>query len=112
MKTFAKIVASVLLFVTAASAVDYTNATVKGNYSLRIDGEGGALVGLLNFDGVSKTTLTYTQIGPVTATLSGTYTVESNGTGTITYSSSDPGRYSQFCALLGHEQQRKDSQCG
>ena len=67
-----------------------TNATVKGNYSLLLEGGGSALVGLLKFDGASDVTLTYTQTGPSSGTFSGTYTVDSNGTGTITFSSQDP----------------------
>jgi hypothetical protein len=85
MKVIAKIVISILMFATAASAAAYTNATVKGNYSLLIGGE-GALVGLLKFDGAGDVTLTYTQTGPSSGTFSGTYAVDSNGTGTITMS--------------------------
>ena len=86
MKVFAKIVVALLMFATAASAATYTNATVKGNYSLLLEDGGAALVGLLTFDGASDVTLTYTQTGPSSGTLSGTYTVDSNGTGTITMS--------------------------
>ena len=90
MKVLAKIVVGILMFATAASAATYTNATVKGNYSLLLEGGGSALVGLLKFDGASDVTLTYTQTGPSPGTFSGTYTVDSNGTGTITFSSQDP----------------------
>jgi hypothetical protein len=90
MKVFAKIAVGILLFATAASAATYTNATVKGNYSLLLEGGGAAIVGLLKFDGVSDVTATLTETGPSTATFSGTYTVDSNGTGTITFSSQDP----------------------
>ena len=90
MKVFAKIVVCILMFAIAASAATYTNATVKGNYSLLLEGGGSALVGLLKFDGASNVTLTYTQTGSSSGTFSGTYTVDSNGKGTITFSSQDP----------------------
>lgn len=90
MATFAKVVVGILILATAISASAYTNATVKGNYSFLVEGGGGAIVGLLKFDGVSKVTLTYTQTGPSSGTYSGTYAVDSNGTGTITFSSQDP----------------------
>jgi hypothetical protein len=89
MKVFAKIVISILMFATAASAAAYTNDTVKGNYSVLLENGGAALVGLLKFDGASDVTLTYTQTGPSSGTLSGTYTVDSDGTGTMTMSGND-----------------------
>jgi hypothetical protein len=86
MKVFAKIVISILMFAIAASAATYTHDTVKGNYSVLLENGGAALVGLLKFDGASDVTMSYTQTGPSSGTLSGTYTVDSNGTGTITMS--------------------------
>jgi len=92
----------VLVFMTialakSAQAAGFSNASLKGGYSFlgnhwtaNPNSNESARVGLWTFDGAGNWTESYTQItdGVVTTgTVSGTYTVKSNGTGTI--SSSD-----------------------
>lgn len=104
MKKLAKVVVAILMLVSVASASAYTNNTVKGNYSLLMPGNGAVpLIGLLQFDGDNDVTLTYTQTGPISGTLSGTYIVDSNGTGTITFSSENPAITFSFviCSVVG-----------
>jgi hypothetical protein len=92
MKVLAKIVVGILMFATFASAVAYTNATVKGNYSILLTSSATptALLGLLKFDGAGNVSMIYAQPGGFTGTFSGTYAVDSNGTGMITFSSQSP----------------------
>ena len=92
MKVFAGILVGILMFAAAASAATYTNATVKGNYSVLLTSSATpqVILGLIKFDGNGSVNMIYAQPAGFTGTLSGTYTVESNGTGMITFSSQNP----------------------
>jgi hypothetical protein len=90
----------VLIFVTitlalCAQAATFSNASLKGSYSFLVNkwtadvnSTQGAQVGVVTFDGAGNVTESYTAIngGVVqTGTGSGTYIVNSNGTGTINW---------------------------
>jgi hypothetical protein len=78
-----------------AQAVIFSNASLKGTYSFSTNLSTAnastnqfAMVGVLAFDGAGHVTGSFTSISfdtVQTGTLSGTYTVSSNGTGTITF---------------------------
>jgi hypothetical protein len=89
-----------LIFLTialalSAQAVVFSNASLKGSYSFLVNkwtadvnSTQGAQVGVVTFDGTGNVTESYTAIngGVVqTGANSGTYTVKSNGTGTINW---------------------------
>jgi hypothetical protein len=89
-----------LTFVTtalalSAQAAGFSKASLKGSYSFLVNkwtadvnSNQGAEVGVVTFDGAGNVTESYTSIngGVVqTGTNSGTYTVNSNGTGTINW---------------------------
>jgi len=90
-----------------AQAVTFNNASLKGSYSFltnlwtaNTSTNQFAMVGVLTFDGAGNVTGSYTSIdgGVVqTGTLGGTYTVNSNGTGTITLTT---GSTAQFAVTL------------
>jgi hypothetical protein len=96
----------VLIFVTialalSAQAASFSNASLKGSYSFLVNKWTAdvntnqlAVVGVMTFDGAGNVTGgSYTEItgGVVqTGTLGGTYTVNSNGTGTINLTSVVP----------------------
>lgn len=78
----------------SAQAVTYNNSYLKGSYSFLLnrwiatqtDNEDGVL-GVLKFDGVGTVTGSYTQMQAgilFTGTLSGTYSVNANGSGSMT----------------------------
>lgn len=79
----------------SAHAVTFTNASLKGSYSFlnnlwtaSSSTNQFAMVGVLTFDGVSSVSGSYTSISSTTVktgALGGTYSVNSNGTGTITF---------------------------
>lgn len=90
----------ILIFVTialalSAQAATFSKASLKGSYSFLVNkwtadvnSTQGAEVGVVTFDGAGNVTESYTSIngGVVqTGTDSGTYTVNSNGTGTINW---------------------------
>ncbi len=93
--------------VVSAQAATYNNATFKGSYSFLtnlITANSGsnqfAMVGVLTADGAGNVTGSYTSISwdtVETGTLGGTYTVSSNGTGTLTFTS---GSTAQFAITL------------
>jgi hypothetical protein len=79
----------------------YTNASLSGTYGISFASSGGSdltnsegeksaygAVGTLTFDGVGKVTsgtiTTYTNIGPCVVSVTGTYSIQSTGVGTIT----------------------------
>ncbi len=91
--------AGVLMFVVIALALfahaSFNNASLKGGYSFLFDrwtadvnmNQEGT-IGIMTFDGAGNVTASFTSIsgGVVqTGTASGTYTVNSNGTGAITF---------------------------
>jgi hypothetical protein len=103
---------AVLTFVTialalSAQATTYSKASLKGGYSFSINlwtadasTTEYAIVGVLTFSGTGTVTGSYTQgSGDVfdTGTLGGTYTVKSNGTGTITFTT---GSTAEFAIVL------------
>lgn len=97
-----------LIFMTmalalSAQATTYSKASLKGSYSFLTNlstanastNEIG-LVGILTFNGAGKVTGSYTSTdgGAVqTGTLTGTYTVTSNGTGTITFTTGSTAKF-------------------
>ena len=91
----------------SAHAATYNQATLKGTYSfltnLTTANSGTnqfAMVGVLTADGAGNVTGSYTSISwdtVETGTLGGTYTVNSNGTGTLTFVS---GSTAQFAINL------------
>ena len=102
----------VLIFVTialalSAQAATFSKASLKGSYSFltnlwtaNVNTNEFATVGILTFDGAGNVTGSYTSIsgGVVqTGTLGGTYTINSNGTGTITFAT---GSTAQFAITL------------
>jgi hypothetical protein len=102
----------VLLFMTialalSAQATTFSKASLKGSYSFltnlwtaNVNTSQIAMVGVLTFDGAGNVTGSYTSTdgGVVqTGTLGGTYTVNSNGTGTIAFST---GSTAQFAITL------------
>jgi len=82
-----------IAFALSAQAAGFSNASLKGSYSFlanrwtaNVNTSQVARVGIWTFDGAGNWTGSYTQVadgGVTTGTLSGTYTVKSNGTGTI-----------------------------
>jgi hypothetical protein len=94
-----------MISITALSAqAAFNNASLKGGYSVLInrwtDNSGDnqfASVGVMTFDGAGKVSISFTSMnGGVegTGTASGTYTVASNGSGTITFTTgSNPPQY-------------------
>jgi hypothetical protein len=102
----------VLIFVTialvlSAQATKFSNASLKGSYSFltnlwtaNASTSQFAMVGVLTFDGAGNVTGSYTSLSLQvfqTGTLGGTYTVNSNGTGTITFTT---GSTAQFAINL------------
>jgi hypothetical protein len=102
----------VLIFMTvalalSAQATTFSNASLKGSYSFstvlwtaNVNTNEFAMVGVLTFDGAGNMTGSYTSVSggvPQTGTLGGTYTVNSNGTGTMTFTS---GSTAQFAINL------------
>jgi len=102
----------VLILVTialafSAQATTFSNASLKGSYSFltnlwtaNANTSEFAMVGVMTFDGAGNVTGSYTSVtGGVaqTGTLGGTYTVNSNGAGTITFTS---GSTAQFAITL------------
>jgi hypothetical protein len=85
----------IIALALSAQAAGFSNASLKGSYSFLVNkwtadlnSNQGAQVGVVTFDGAGNVTESYTAIngGVVqTATDSGTYTVNSNGTGTINW---------------------------
>jgi len=90
-----------------AQAVTFNNASLKGSYSFltnlwtaNTSTNQFAMVGVLTFDGAGNVSGSYTSISHdtvQTGTLGGTYTVNSNGTGTITFTT---GSTAQFAITL------------
>jgi hypothetical protein len=100
--------AGVLMFMVIALALSaqasFSNASLKGGYSFLINRwtadvntNEDATVGVVTFDGAGNVTASYTSIsgGVVqTGTASGTYTVNSNGTGAINFTTgSNPPKF-------------------
>jgi hypothetical protein len=91
----------------SAQAASFSNASLKGSYSFltnlwtaNVSTNEFAMVGVLTFDGAGNVTGSYTSVtGGVaqTGTLGGTYTVNSNGTGTIDFTT---GSTAQFAITL------------
>lgn len=91
----------------SAQAATYSKTNLKGSYSFLtnlITANSGtnqfAMVGVLTFDGSGNVTGSYTSISldtVATGTLSGTYTVNANGMGTLTFTS---GSTAQFAITL------------
>jgi hypothetical protein len=76
-------------------AAAYSSANVKGTYSVLLTSNQGStthvILGILTFDGTNKVTLTETseRLNGTTfagATFSGTYFVNANGSGSMTFS--------------------------
>ena len=101
---------SVTLFaalVLSAQAATFSKASLKGSYSFltnlwtaNANTNEFAMVGILAFDGAGNVTGSYTSISLQvfqTGTLGGTYTVNSNGTGTLTFTT---GSTAQFAITL------------
>ncbi len=101
--------ANIVLSGTALStqATKFSNASLKGSYSFltnlwtaNASTNEFAMVGVLTFNGAGTVTGSYTSItdgAAQTGTLAGTYTVNSNGTGTITFTT---GSTAQFAIAL------------
>jgi len=91
----------------STQAATFSNASLKGSYSFltnlwtaNVNTNEFAMVGVLTFDGAGNVTGSYTSFtGGViqTGTLGGTYTVNSNGTGAITFTT---GSTAQFAINL------------
>lgn len=91
----------------AAQAAALSKASVKGSYSFltslttaNVSTNQFAMVGVLTFDGAGKVTGSFTSISldtVATGTLGGTYTVNANGTGTITFTK---GSTAEFAITL------------
>ena len=89
----------------AQQAATFSNSSLKGTYSFlnslqtaNVGTNQFAMVGVLAFDGAGDVTGSYTSISwdkVRTGTLGGTYTVKSNGTGTMTITFT-PGSTAQF----------------
>jgi hypothetical protein len=87
----------VLIFMTIAPAhaAGFSKASLKGSYSFmtnlwtaNVSTNQFAMVGVMTFDGAGSVTASYTSLTggvPQTGALRGTYSVKSNGTGTITF---------------------------
>jgi len=92
-----------------AQAATFSKASLKGTYSFltnlwtaNVSTPQFAMVGILAFDGAGNVTGSYTSISHdtvQTGTLGGTYTVNSNGTGTMTITFT-PGSTAQFAITL------------
>jgi hypothetical protein len=102
----------VLIFMAAAlalsaQAASFGNSSLKGSYSFLIDRwtadvstDQFAMVGVMSFDGAGNVTGSYTSISAnvvQSGTLSGTYGVSSNGTGSIDLTT---GSTAQFAITL------------
>lgn len=98
----------VLIFMTivlalSAQAAGFSNASLKGSYSFltnlrtaNVTTNQFAMVGIMTFDGAGHVTGSYTSTaGGVVQTgkLGGTYTVTSNGTGTITFTTGSTAHF-------------------
>ena len=94
--------ACLLLFVTiilvlSAQAATFSNATLQGSYTFLgtrwtadVNEPQGGVIGVMTFDGVGNMTESFTGMvnGSLTSgTFTGTYTVNPDGTGTLTFSS-------------------------
>jgi len=92
-----------------AQAATFSNASLKGTYSFlnslttaNLGTNQFAMVGVLAFNGTGNVTGSFTSISsttPQTGTLSGTYSVMSNGTGTMTVTFT-PGGTAKFAITL------------
>ncbi len=97
----------IIAFALSAQAATYSKASLKGSYSFLTNlwtanarTNQFAMVGILTFDGAGTVTGSYTSISSQvfrTGTLGGTYTVNSNGTGTLTFTT---GSTVQFAVTL------------
>jgi len=89
-----------LVFVTitlvlTAQAATFSNANLNGTYTFMgnrwtadVSAPQGGFIGVMSFDGAGNVTESYTGMingSLITGTYSGTYTVNPNGTGTLTY---------------------------
>ncbi len=93
--------------VLSAQATTFSNASLKGSYSFltilwttNVNTSPFGMVGVMTFDGAGNVTGSYTSVtGGVaqTGTLGGTYSLNSNGTGTITLTT---GSTAQFAITL------------
>ncbi len=87
----------------SAHAVSFSDASLNGSYSFLINlrtantsTDQFAMVGVLTFDGAGNVTGSYTSISadtPSSGTLGGTYSVASNGTGTLTFTSGSSAEF-------------------
>lgn len=92
------LISLMVVLTLSAQGAKFTNASVQGSYSFLTNRWTAdpsdtlvAMVGILTFDGVGNATLSFTDIvgGQIkTGTFSGTYIVNSDGSGTITWSNS------------------------
>lgn len=102
----------VLIFMTialalSAQATSFSNASLNGSYSFltnlwteNVNTNEFAMIGVLTFNGAGDVTGSYTSISAgivQTGTLGGTYSVNSNGTGEITFTA---GSTAQFTITL------------
>ncbi len=86
-----------IVFVLSAQATTFSNASLQGSYSFLgsrwtadVTAPQGGVIGVMTFDGVGNFTESYTGMvngSLVASTVTGTYTVNPNGTGTISFSS-------------------------
>ena len=89
------LICAAIVIALPARAATFSKASLKGGYSFltnlwtaNVSTNQFAMVGVLTFDGAGNVTGSYTSISldtVTTGTLGGTYTVKSNGTGTITF---------------------------
>lgn len=85
------------ILVLSAQAATFSNASLQGDYTFLgnrwtgdVNAPQGGVIGVMTFDGAGNFTESYTGMvngSPVTGTFTGTYTVNSDGTGTISFSS-------------------------
>ena len=100
-------VAAVIALSISAFAATFSDASVKGSYGFltslttaNASTNQFAMVGVMSFDGAGNVTGSYTSISHdavLSGSLAGTYSVNSNGTGTITLTS---GSTAQFTITL------------
>jgi hypothetical protein len=87
----------------SAQAASFSKASLKGSYSFltnlwtaNVNTNQFAMVGVMTFDGAGNVTASYTQISGgvvTTGALGGTYTVKSNGTGAITFTTGSTAHF-------------------
>ena len=97
------LVIATIIAAKSANAVSFSDASLKGSYSFLINLRTAntstnqfAMVGVLTFDGAGNVSGSYTSISadtPSSGTLGGTYTVASNGTGTLTFTSGSSAEF-------------------